>query len=60
MGGYCPENFDREKIEFIKTIWNLDKTKRKRFYEMINDESAVNKIVLKNRCQVYKFLRNVK
>ena len=60
MGGYCPENFDREKIEFIKTIWNLDKTKRKRFYEMLNNESAVNKIVLKNRCQVYKFLRNVK
>jgi len=57
MGGYCPEKFNREKIEFIKAIWNHDKTNRKRFYDMLNNESAVNKIVLKNRRQVNKFLR---
>nr|WP_308743426.1 AAA family ATPase [uncultured Anaerocolumna sp.] len=57
MGGYCPEKFNKEKIEFIKSIWNHDKTNRKRFYDMLNNESAVNKIVLKNRRQVNKFLR---
>jgi len=59
MGGYCPENFDREKIEFIKTIWNHDKTNRKRFYDILKNESAVNRIVLKNRRQVNKFLRKL-
>ena len=59
MGGYCPEKFNKEKIEFIKTIWNQDKTNRKRFYDMLNEESAVNKIVLKNRWQVNKFLRRL-
>ncbi|WP_097014570.1 AAA family ATPase [Anaerocolumna aminovalerica] len=57
MGGYCPEKFNKQKIEFIKAIWNHDKTNRKRFYDMLNNESAVNKIVLKNRRQVNKFLR---
>ncbi len=59
MGGYCPEKFNKQKIEFIKSIWNHDKTNRKRFYDMLNNESAVNKIVLKNRRQVNKFLRRL-
>ena len=57
MGGYCPEKFNKEKFEFIKTIWNHDKTNRIRFYDMLNNESAVNIIVLKNRWQVNQFLR---
>lgn len=56
MGGYCPEKFDKEKIEFIKSIWKNDKANRRRFYDMLNNESTVNKIVLKNRRQVNMFL----
>ena len=56
MGGYCPEKFDKEKIEFIKSIWKNDKASRKRFYDMLKNESTVNKIVLKNRRQVNMFL----
>jgi len=59
MGGSCPEKFDKEKIEFIRTIWKNDKSNRKRFYEMLNKESDVNKIILKNRRQVDKFLRRL-
>lgn len=33
-----------------------DKTNRKRFDDMLNNESAINKIVLKNRRQVNMFL----
>lgn len=56
MGGYCPEKFDKEKIEFIRSIWKNDKANRKMFYDMLNNESIVNKIVLKNRRQVNMFL----
>jgi adenylate kinase family enzyme len=59
MGGYCPEKFDKEKIEFIKSIWKYDKANRKRFYDMLNNESTVHKIVLKNRRQVNMFLRRL-
>ncbi|MDT8718058.1 AAA family ATPase [Clostridium sp. 19966] len=59
MGGYCPEKFDKDKIEFIKSIWKHDKENRKRFYDILNNESAVNKIVLKNRRQVNKFLQRL-
>lgn len=59
MGGYCPEKFNKEKVEFIKTIWSQDKRKRKLFYDMLNNESTVNKIVLKNRWQVNEFLRRL-
>lgn len=59
MGGYCPEKFNKEKVEFIKTIWSQDKMKRKLFYDMLNNESTVNKIVLKKRWQVNKFLRRL-
>lgn len=57
MGGFCPEKFDKDKIKFIKTIWKNDKSNRKQFYEMLDKEHSVNKIVLKNRRQVEKFLR---
>lgn len=56
MGGYCPEKFDKEKIEFIKSIWKNDNVNRKRFYDILNNECTVNKIVLKNRRQVNMFL----
>ena len=59
MGGYCPEKIDKEKIRFIKTIWNNDKTNRKCFYDMLNKESSIKKIVLKNRGQVNEFLRRL-
>lgn len=59
MGGYCPEKFNNETIMFIKSIWSNDKTNRKRFYDMIQNECAVNVIVFKNRWQVNKFLRRL-
>lgn len=59
MGGYCPEKLDKEKVEFIKSIWKLDETNRKRFNDMINNKSGINKIVLRNRWQVRRFLRSV-
>jgi len=59
MGGYCPEKLDKEKIKFIKSIWKNDKANRKRFYDMLNNECTVNKIVLKNRRQVNMFLQRL-
>ena len=54
MGEGCPERIDSE---FLKWIWNFNKNKRKRYYEMLNETKHAEIIILKNRRAVRKFLR---
>ena len=56
MGDGCPERFD---VEFLKWVWNFNKEKRERYYRMLNETEGVEKIVLKNRRAVRKFLRTL-
>ena len=52
----CPERFD---WEFIKWVWNYNKTKRERNYQLLSEAKGVNVIVLKNRRAVKKFLDTI-
>lgn len=56
MGGYCPEGFDREEFAFLKTVWNFNRKNRKRIYTLLECEKGIEKIILRNRRQVKKFL----
>lgn len=58
MGGVCEERFDRRSWEFLKSVWRFNRNNRRDFYRMLH-ESGVPVIVLKNRRQVRKFLRQI-
>lgn len=56
MGEGCPERFD---IEFLKWVWNYNKDKRQRNYQLLQQAAHAEKIVLKNRRMVKHFLKNL-
>lgn len=56
MGEGCPERFD---WEFLKWVWNFNKTKREKYYRLLNEAQGVETIVLKNRRMVRNFLRSI-
>ena len=56
MGEGCPERFDPD---FLKWVWNFNKDKRERYYKMLNEAEGIEKIVLKNRRAVRKFLKQL-
>ena len=56
MGEGCPERVD---LEFLKWVWNYNKDKRQRNYQLLQQASHADKIVLKNRRMVKQFLNNL-
>ena len=56
MGEGCPERFD---WEFLQWVWNFNQNKREKTYRLLNETEDVEKIVLKNRRAVRKFLEYV-
>ena len=56
MGEGCPERFD---WEFLKWVWNYNRDKREGNYRLLNEAEGVEKIVLKNRRAVRKFLNEL-
>lgn len=57
MGEGCPERID---FEFFKWVWNYNKNKRQRNYQLLNEATHAQTIVLKNRTAVKKFLKIVR
>ncbi|MBE6974564.1 MAG: DNA topology modulation protein [Ruminococcaceae bacterium] len=53
MGAGCPERID---LEFLKWVWNFNKSKRQGYYKMLNEAEGKETIVLKNRRMVRRFL----
>ena len=53
MGEGCPERID---WEFLKWVWNFNKNKRQRYYQLLNELTHAETIVLKNRRAVKRFL----
>ena len=53
MGDGCPERFD---LEFLKWVWNFNRNKRERNFRLLSEREDIEKIILKNRRQVRKFL----
>mgnify|MGYP002512248686 CR=1 FL=1 len=56
MGEGCPERFD---LDFLKWVWNFNKNKREKNYQLLNETPGIEKIVLKNRRMVKRFLRSL-
>lgn len=56
MGEDCPERIDRE---FLQWVWNFNKNKREKTYRLLNETDGIEKIVLKNRRAVRKFLKTL-
>ena len=56
MAEGCPERFD---LDFLKWVWNFNKTKREKYYRLLNEAEGIEKIVLKNRRMVKRFLRSL-
>ena len=56
MGEGCPERID---WEFLQWVWNFNKNKREKNYRLLNETDGIEKIVLKNRRAVKKFLKEI-
>ena len=53
MGEGCPERFD---LDFLKWVWNFNKNKRKKNYELLSKAEGVRVVILRNRRQLRAFL----
>ena len=56
MGDGCPERFD---LEFLQWVWNYNKNNREKIYQLLDEATHAQKIVLKNRRAVKAFLKNL-
>lgn len=56
MGEGCPERIDPE---FLKWVWTFNKNKRDRYYTALSQITHAKVLILKNRREVRKFLKNV-
>ena len=56
MGEGCAEWFDPE---MAKWIWDFNKNNRERYYRLLNETDNIEKIVLKNRRAVKRFLKSL-
>lgn len=56
MGEGCPERID---LDFVKWVWNYNRDKRQRNYDLIARYPHVKKIILRNRKQVNRFLEEL-
>ena len=56
MAEGCPERFD---WEFLQWVWNFNKNKRKKYYDLLSAQTGKEIYILKNRCQVKRFLGQI-
>ena len=56
MGEGCPERID---FEFLKWVWNFNRNKRNRYYELLSGQKEKQVYILKNRRQVKRFLKQI-
>lgn len=59
MGGQCIERFDRRSFDFIKSTLKFNRKNREYIYTNISAHPNVELIVLKNRRQVKRFLKEL-
>jgi adenylate kinase family enzyme len=53
MGPNCPEKFN---WEFFRWIWNFNKSKRKKYYALLNQQTQLHVHIFRNRRQLGKYL----
>lgn len=58
MGSNCPEKFDYEFYDFIKWIWNFNKTYRRKYLNILSELNK-NIYIFKNKKECQKFLESL-
>ena len=56
MAEGCPERID---FEFLKWVWNFNKNKRKKYYDLLSAQTGKEIYILKNRREVKRFLGQI-
>ena len=56
MGEGCPERVD---WEFLVWIWNFNKTKRKKYYDLLSAQTGKTIHIFKNRRQLNEYLNTL-
>ena len=56
MGDGCPERFD---LEFLQWVWNYNKNNREKIYQLLDEATHAQEIILKTRYAVKQFLKNL-
>ena len=56
MGEGCPERVD---LDFLKWVWNFNKNKRKKNYELLEKVEGIRVVILRNRRQLKRFLEQL-
>ena len=56
MAEGCPERFD---WEFLQWVWNFNKNKRKKYYDLLSAQTGKEIYILKNRREVKRFLGQI-
>lgn len=56
MGEGCPERID---FEFLKWVWNFNKNKRRRYYQLLQQTTHAQVLIFKNRRSLKRYLREL-
>lgn len=56
MGGYCPERFD---FDFIQFVWNFNKKNRKKYMKMLSQLRDKEIVILHSRRACAEFVSNL-
>ena len=56
MADGCPERID---WEFLLWVWNFNRNKRRKYYELLGTQTDKNTLIFKNRKEVKMFLQSL-
>ena len=58
MGGNCPEFFDKQKVSLYKAILTFNRTHRKKYRKLLEEQKNINVVIFKSRKQAMRYLKN--
>lgn len=58
MGGNCPEYFDKHKASLYKAIFSFNRTHRKKYRKLLEEQRNKNVVIFKSRKQAMLYLKN--
>ena len=59
MGGNCPEFFDKQKVSLYKAILTFNRTHRKKYRKLLEEQKNINVVIFKSRKQAYSYLNSL-
>ena len=59
MGGNCPEYFDKQKASLYKAIFSFNRTHRKKYRKLLEEQNNKNVVIFKSRKQANRYLKEL-